>query len=49
MKNLKKLNKLETSNRLMYYNLYYEMKNEDTVFSELSTKGAAIGLTVARY
>lgn len=49
MKNLKKLNKLETSNRLMYYNLYYEIKNEDTVFSELSTKGAAIGLTVANF
>lgn len=49
MKNLAKLNKLETSNRLMYYNLYYEMKNEDTAFSELSTKGAAIGLTVANF
>jgi hypothetical protein len=49
MKNLKKLNKLETSNRLMYYNLYYEMTNEDTGLRELSTKGAAIGLTVANF
>lgn len=49
MKNLEKLNRLEVSNRLMYYNLYYEMTNEDTAFSELSTKGAVIGLTIANF
>ena len=49
MKNLEKLNKLEVSNRLMYYNLYYEMTNEDTGLRELSTKGAVIGLTVANF
>lgn len=47
MENLEKLNKLETSNRLMYYKLYNEIKNGDTVFSELNTRGAVIGLTVA--
>lgn len=49
MGRLEKLNKLETSNRLMYYNLYYEMKNEDADWHEFSATGTVIGLTVANF